>query len=272
MRNSLNNWIYNVMPGWVERILYLKITHPRQEKTSGEEAKILESAEVLTDEYLDYPLKIFKWGNGNRSILLVNGWDGNPSYFAKMARRLSNQGYTVYAFEFPNKRLGLRPGINPYLYSQIIGHLIDRLKVDHVAAHCLGALATIYALFEQRNFLLDRFLLISPFDRFQDYLDDFTNKNHVPQELKHALISRLNTDMRGIHRWNMCDLIPYVRNLINRVLIIHDKKDLVVPYSVAERIAKKWHRVTLHSVENIGHREALNSPVAIKKALDFFSN
>lgn len=271
MRNRVNDWIYTTLPGWVEKAAYLKIIHPRGKKISLEDEFIFSKAEILTSQFQGFQLKVFKWGKGRKSILLVNGWDGQPGYFAKMASSFSRQGYVVYAFELPNRKMGLRSLIYPYQYSQIIYYLIDYLKVDHVASHCLGGLATTYALFEQRNFQLDRFLLISTLNRFQNYIGDISLKNNISDDLRLALTSRLDMDMKGIHRWNMCNLIPYVRSLVNKVLVIHDRQSSVLPYLVAEKITSKWHGALLHPIDNIGHKEALKSSAAIDKALEFFT-
>src|SRR6478609_3042547 len=57
-----------------------------------------------------HDLATYRWGGGDRTVLLLHGWRGRASQFAPLVRELVAEGFHVVAFDAPAH--GDSPGRN----------------------------------------------------------------------------------------------------------------------------------------------------------------
>ncbi|MGV9195387.1 alpha/beta hydrolase [Microbacterium sp. MC2] len=68
----------------------------------------------------------YEWGDGDRTVVLIHGWNGRASQFATLARELVAEGYRVVAFDAPAH--GASSGRHTYIHDWTA-----RLSVEHAA-------------------------------------------------------------------------------------------------------------------------------------------
>lgn len=89
---------------------------------------------------------IYEWGHGERTILLVHGWQGRATQFAPLVRELAAQGFRVVSFDAPahGASAGRRTDLRDWL--EIIGRLQTQYGSFHaIIGHSLGAIAALTA-------------------------------------------------------------------------------------------------------------------------------
>ena len=57
-------------------------------KIRSHEKDQLEKAQKENFAYIDFNIQLYKWGNGEKHILLVHGWEGHAGNFADLIQRL----------------------------------------------------------------------------------------------------------------------------------------------------------------------------------------
>lgn len=120
-------------------------TRPRMPVRS-DDAETHAAAERGTVNVRGLELATYGWGSGEDTVLLVHGWRGRASQFARLVRGLVAAGFRVVAFDAPGH--GASPGRHTDIRDWLAA--IDGLQRTHgrfhtVVGHSFGALATLTA-------------------------------------------------------------------------------------------------------------------------------
>ncbi len=59
--------------------------------------------------------------------------------------------------------------------------------------------------------------------------------------------------------------------IFEKAMLVHDKKDEVVPYSDALKIIEAWDKAVLLSAEGYGHYRIIKNPDVVKHVVDFIT-
>lgn len=89
---------------------------------------------------------IYHWGRGDRTVLLMHGWQGRSSQFAPLVRELVAEGFRIVAFDAPAHGAsdGRRTDIRDWV--SIARQLEQRYGAFHaIVGHSFGALAALVA-------------------------------------------------------------------------------------------------------------------------------
>lgn len=89
---------------------------------------------------------VYNWGSGDRTVLLMHGWQGRASQFAPLVRELVAEGLRVVAFDAPAHGAsdGRHTDIRDWI--SIAGQLEQRYGGFHaIVGHSFGALAALSA-------------------------------------------------------------------------------------------------------------------------------
>ncbi|UVJ39860.1 alpha/beta fold hydrolase [Arthrobacter sp. CJ23] len=91
---------------------------------------------------------VYEWGRGNKTVLLVHGWQGRASQFAALVRELRAEGLAVVAFDAPAN--GDSEGRGTYIldYIEAIRQLQPEEGFHAIVAHSFGVLAALSAVNE----------------------------------------------------------------------------------------------------------------------------
>src|SRR5690606_27016727 len=85
--------------------------------------------------------------------------------------------------------------------------------------------------------------------------------------LEDAMVARVEARYRL--RLDELDVTVDAKNLHAPLLVIHDREDAVVPFSVGASIARAAPRGELVEVEGLGHRAILRAPGVLSSVLRF---
>lgn len=104
---------------------------------------------------------------------------------------------------------------------------------------------------------------------------DFVANRKNVEEFKKFFISNPNPPLLEglIHRWHALEAFnsrPYLKNIRAKTLLISTKRDLLVPFSDTESIAKQISGSKLLLIQEEGHNPLLEVPEKLAKALHEF--
>ncbi len=203
-------------------------------------------------------------GDGRR-VLIVPGHDGHYRQFARMVRALQRAGAEVDLLILPGH---LRPARSicsmRHITRAILAAERDHGPYDGIAAHCVSANATLFAL--QDGLTCARLALIStPVDLKrlvrsggQQYglsgrsLDRFVSR-----------VSRLGAPYALDTPW-----VPIAKARSELLLMVHARDDWAAPASDIHALAACWRGAETAILDHGGHNSILSSRTAVARITD----
>lgn len=249
-----------------DRAFRLFIT-PQTRRVSNRDQDVMNAAERLHATYTDGSLVGYGWGEGP-TIMLVHGWEGSARNFTKLVMPLVEAGFRVIAFDAPAHGASDGKTSNMIEYSRILSALITEFGPVHgVVAHSLGGAAVVLMMGTTKHYRIKRLVLVNTPCEFSDVMARFANfLNLGERTLQH--MHRLTQKRLGIpaSALSVKAMIPYIGT---PGLVIHDRRDPVIPFSDGETIADHWPEGDLIATDGLGHNGALRHPEIIEQMVGF---
>ncbi|WP_318204964.1 alpha/beta hydrolase [Streptomyces sp. SCL15-4] len=214
----------------------------------------------------------YAWGDGERPVLLVHGWESRASRYAKLITRLLALGYSPVSFDAPGH--GESGGDTTTLaeYRALIGAL-HRAHGDFAAVvgHSFGALALFLSLPE--GLRAGRIVAVSTVPDFSYLVDSFSAHRALDARTDAELRHRLDRDLYpGEDMWTRFSVLHHAPHVRVPVLLIHDENDEAVGAEQAERLAGGFaDRARLVLTRRLGHRRVLGSPLVVDTIAGFLT-
>jgi pimeloyl-ACP methyl ester carboxylesterase len=206
----------------------------------------------------------YEVGEGPRTALLIHGWAGSSRQYRRMAARLAEEGYRSVVIDLPAH--GRDAGRRTHLYEiasviEAAGRSLGRL--DIVAAHSLGAMATAVAL--QGTLRTDRLVFLAPGLRPHHALDTFSGMLALRPTVKRAIERAMETRF-GPDVWERIPRDMLEMPVPGQTLVIHDAEDDMVPIEHSRLLSTHWDR-ELVSTRGHGHNGVLRATETIDKVV-----
>lgn len=212
-------------------------------------------------------VKVYRWGQGERRVLLVHGWGSRASHFEALATELEARGYRVVSFDAPGHgRSGGVLSSAPAMAGAIRVVVAQEGEFQAVVAHSLGAVATSIVLDKElrveRAALLGSCCWVEPLARafaHQQGADDETTQAMVDLARKEFLVGEISAELSARRFGN----IP--------VLMMHDPADKEMPYEHTAALAAAWPGAKVVDTPGVGHRRILRAREIIARTIEHFA-
>ncbi|MDM7861157.1 alpha/beta hydrolase [Alteromonas sp. ASW11-36] len=221
--------------------------------------KTIQSNIPAPDELLRLPsgAHLYKWkGNGQKTVLLVHGWNGSFEDFKELFRKLVERNMTIYGVSPAGYGPSNEEISHPKLFVDAIieaQHSISK-TIDVGIGHSMGAGALALAASQCK--IANKLILISSPSSFLDVVKRFAFAIKLGRRAKRLFLDQVEI-LVGKH--NEVEVAEKVRLLDVPCTIIHDIFDSQVPYTNALRLADNIKYSTLYPTENMGHKRLLSS-------------
>jgi pimeloyl-ACP methyl ester carboxylesterase len=237
------------------------------------EEAILDQAEVSRivitpgTENEEEDIAVYRWGNGERRILLVHGWAGKAAQFFALIGTLRENGFSVVAFDAPAH--GNSSGVlaSGPAFARAARMVSERHGPFYgVVAHCLGAAGIAIAL--AQGLKVQRVVLLAPAAFIEPLLETFIKLRELPDPLAAALRERFAARYStGIIS------VPLLAKAFHKVpaLIFHDPDDSEMAFSHGESIAQSWPESKLVPASSVGHWRILRDQTVIEGTIAFLA-
>ncbi|MGW6979420.1 alpha/beta hydrolase [Streptomyces sp. NPDC054932] len=235
-----------------------------------EEAEVMARAERGRMVVHGTAVTTYRWGDGERPVLIVHGWSSRASRLAGFVEALRAQGRTVVAFDAPGH------GESDGRASTILDYraIIGRLQAEHgdfsaVVAHSFGVLATFSMLHD--GIRADRVVCIGGVADFDHLVDRFRAGLNLDEGVGRAL--RAHVERRLFPGdpdvWQRLDA-RRLTDVRAPILLVHDTEDDVIDPAQSRAIATAYGpQARLIETTGLGHRRILADPDVIGTAVEF---
>lgn len=206
-------------------------------------------------------------GEGDQTVVLMHGWEGRATQFARFVPHLLARGVRVIGVDGPAHGHARGKVADPYLFAETLHDVATRFGPLHGAiGHSMGGGAIAIAVASQ--LALDRAVLIASPSSMHDVLHRFAHAMQMPQGVTQHFVERLRTQVarRGHSTVDLPDLL---HSVTTAGLVIHARDDREVPFSDGERLATAWPGARLVAVDGVGHRRILRDDDVVHAAIEF---
>nr|WSX48930.1 alpha/beta fold hydrolase [Streptomyces sp. NBC_00974] len=261
-----------VAPGPVGRVAFALFVRPLgRPKVRPGEAEVM--ARAVTGRLVVDGIAVttYRWGDGDRPVLIVHGWSSRVSRFAGFVEALRAQGRSVVSFDAPGH--GESGGRATTILRQ--REIIRRLHARHgdfsaVLAHSFGVVATFFAL--RDGIRADRIVGIGAIADFDFLAARFRANLGLNQAVEDAMRRHVQRRLFPAEPdvWPRFGVGHHPEEVPSDILLVHDADDDIAAPSQSRAIAAAYgDRARLIETRGLGHRRILADPEIIATAAEF---
>ncbi|EPR70132.1 putative hydrolase [Winogradskyella psychrotolerans RS-3] len=224
---------------------------PRKGRYNDEQKRIIDSAFYEEINYNNLDIATYRWVGKGKTVLLAHGWESNASRWEYILKDLRSQDYNIIALDAPAHGRSDSKQFNAILYSEFINVVANKFQPDVLIGHSVGGMSCVFYMHKYQLPSIKKMILLGApahftgvFDRYKSMMG-FNNK--VSNGLDNIIIERFGQPVAYFSAANFTESIKV------KGLIIHDKKDRIIPYEDAQLIANRYKNAELISTTGFGH-------------------
>lgn len=211
-------------------------------------------------------LSAISWGDSERKILLVHGWESRATQVSGFAEKFVEAGFQVIALDGPAHGQSAGKQANPLMFAKAVVQANSELgPFETIIGHSMGGSAVAIALSEGVE--SKKVVLISSPSSIESVLKRFAKFIGLPTKSTQRFLNLVGENVgRSAESLNIAKLI---QSNSSKGLIIHDKDDIEIPYADAKTIEQNWKGAKLISTQGYGHRSILRQKDVWASIMDF---
>lgn len=241
---------------------------PRQGRYNAEQESFINSAKKTILNYNDIQIATYNWKGNSKTVLLAHGWESNTHRWEDLIIKLKELDYNIIALDAPAHGNSSGKQFNAVLYSECINIVTKHYNVDILIGHSVGGMASGFFQYNYQNPDLEKIISLGApatfTGVFKRYVDMMGYNKRVENGLNNLVVKRFN------QKPSYFSLAEFSKKIKTKTLLIHDKKDKIIPYSDAELIAKNHKNAKLIATNGFGH--GLRNEAVYNHVLDFIAN
>lgn len=262
------NFLGIVAPKTAGKKGFLIFCRPFRAPLNSKQLEFLNSAEKFTIAHNDNSIQGYKWGNGEKKILFIHGWQSHTYRWKAYIESLSKNDYTIYALDAPGHGQSTGSFLSVPVYSDLIEKLTHQTgEIDTAVAHSIGAFSLLYTFYRKNDLKVNNIILMAAPGEAKDFVDVF----RTTLSLNDRTV-KLVTD-HFMKRYNVTpeffSAIKFADSVKAKSLLIHDEGDDEAPYQYAVQLSKALKNSRLITTQGFGHNLKSNS--VVKEVSDFIA-
>lgn len=246
-----------VSPKLAANIAFKLFCTPINKKLRDREIEVIKTAQSENIQFEDTFIKKYTWGKGNKTALLVHGWESNAGSLGAFVKILNENNYKVIAFDCPAH--GQSGGKQTTLFRNSDAALLICNQIGHIdlaITHSFGSVVLMNAILHNKEISLNKLIMVTTPNEMKKAFDDFYYllriNIKVQQKMEQKVEKMYQVKIKDMTASMLCHQIH-----LEHVMIIHDPKDKVIPFHNAETVANSLKNCKLIPIENAGHYKIL---------------
>lgn len=272
----MKNYLPKIIGAFVNFLVYLSpkraaklaidlFSTPRKGRTTPIESEYLKTALQGNIQFEGISIKTYHWKGNKETILLAHGWESNSFRWKDLIELLKNQNYNIVALDAPAHGSSSGKFFNAILYSECINLVVKKFNVHTIIGHSVGGMATVFFQHKYQIRSIERLVLLgAPADFlgvFNRYESMMGYNKRVSEALKSHVLKHFG------HLPEYFSPAEFSKDIIAKALIIHDKKDRIIPYKDGLKFKQNYVNSKFIATTGFGH--GLKSGIVYQHILDF---
>ncbi len=263
-----------VFPRIAAKAAYYLFTKPRVRAVHRYSDEIIESARLFEVLYGKIILKCYEWGRGEKTVLLVHGWESRGTAMRTFVPGLLEAGYRVVAMDGPAHGNSGGKHTNLPEFAGAVRAVINQVGPVHgIITHSFGGATSTYALAHLDNSIeIEKLVLIGVPASTRKVVADYMDLIKLPPRAREVFKNMMRKKVNGLS-FDQTDLLNALETVhVSEVLVVHDKFDLSVPFDSAEAIFERYDHASMLVTQGYGHYKLMKHPDVIERVVDFVAN
>ncbi|GAA3637497.1 alpha/beta hydrolase family protein [Flavivirga jejuensis] len=240
---------------------------PQKGRLNEEEVQYLSTAIQEDIIHENISIKTYYWKGKKDTILLAHGWESNAYRWKPLIEILKSLGYTIITLDAPAHGDSGGKLFNAILYSECISVIAKKFKANAIIGHSVGGTATIFSQYKTPLESIKKLVSLGAPSDFVDIFKRYEvmmgyNKK-VSQAIKQFLLRKYN------HLPEYYSAANFSKEIKAKILVIHDKKDRIIPYTDGLKFKKNYETVQFIGTKGFGH--GLKNDIVYNHIVDFLN-
>jgi predicted alpha/beta hydrolase family esterase len=248
---ALINFIGVFNSAYASKLALQLFSKPRGGQLTPNGKLFLDTATKTTLYYNNLPIQTYHWKGSKETVLLAHGWESNSNRWRYEIEKLQTEGYTIIALDGPAHGGSGSATFNAILYSEFINVVSQTFKPTFFIGHSVGAMAVIIFLQKQIYKDAKKIVLLGAPSAFTGIMERYSTMMGYSKTIDDGIDTHVKHKFG--HPCSYFSTANFVSNIDSEGLIIHDKKDPIIPYQDALDIDAQFKNAQLISTESFGH-------------------
>jgi pimeloyl-ACP methyl ester carboxylesterase len=226
-------------------------SRPRKIKIKELEKDFLMTAFIEDVDYEHLNIMTYRWLGKKETVLLAHGWESNSFRWKPLIERLKKLDYNVVALDAPAHGRSSGKLFNAVLYSECINVVAKKFNANIIIGHSVGGMATAFCKSKYELPSVNKLILLGAPSNFVGVFSRYTTmmgyNKRVSIAMDELVLERFKEKPEHF------SAARFLENENTEGLLIHDKKDRIIPYSDAEDFKNYYEKATLIATEGFGH-------------------
>lgn len=241
---------------------------PRKGRYSDHQKKVISSALFEELKFDTVNIATYRWTGKGKTILLAHGWESNTSRWDYILEDLKAQDYNIIALDAPAHGRSSGKQFNAVLYSECINLVAKKFKPQVLIGHSVGGMASVFCMHNHQLTSVKQMILLGAPAHFTGVFSRYKTmmgyNKRISNGLDKIVYERFGKPVAYFSAANFTESIKA------KGLIIHDKKDRIIPYEDAQLIANRYSNSELITTTGFGH--GLKDESLTPKIIDFIND
>ncbi|WP_179345497.1 alpha/beta fold hydrolase [Winogradskyella ursingii] len=224
---------------------------PRKGRYSENQEAIVNSAKFEELQYENLKIATYRWKGTGKTILLAHGWESNASRWNYLLDALKAENYNIITLDAPAHGHSESRQFNAILYSEFINVVAQKFQPEVILGHSVGGMATVFCQYKYKIPSVKKVVLLGSPAHFTGVFARYKSmmgyNRRISNGMEKLVQERYNKPTDYFSAAN------FTKDFDIDGLIIHDKKDRVIPYEDALLFDKKFKNSELITTEGFGH-------------------
>jgi len=265
--SSLNVLSY-VAPRFASKKAIKLFSTPRKGQLEDSGIPILQSAYFEELEFGNLSIATYRWIGKNKTVLLAHGWESNATRWYKLIKKLKKLDYNIIALDAPAHGKSGGQEFNAILYSEFIFKVAKKYTPEIIIGHSVGGMATIFGQHKYKLPSVKKIVLLGAPAHFKGLYARYVKLMGYNKKITESMNALI--EVRFGYHPNYFSTAKFSENIAASGLIIHDRKDTIIPYDEALLMQKHYKNSQLISTTNLGH--SLNDATVNENIINFIKN
>ena len=241
---------------------------PRKGRYNDVNKRIIETAFFEEITHNNQDIAIYRWVGKGKTVLLAHGWESNTSRWEYLLEDLKAQDYNIVSLDAPAHGRSDGKQFNAILYSEFINVVAKKFQPEILIGHSVGGMASVFCLHNHKLPSIKKLVLLGAPAHFTGVFSRYKQmmgfNNRISNALDSIVLERFGKPVDYFSSAN------FTKSIEAKGLIIHDKKDKIIPYEDGQLIASLYKNSELISTSGFGH--GLKDKSLTPKIIEFINN
>lgn len=211
-------------------------------------------------------IQLYKWGQGDKKILFVHGWQSHTYRWKKYIEELDKGEFTIYSLDAPGHGLSTGKFMSLPLYSEVVEKMIRQLGVmDAVVSHSIGGFTSIYTFHQHPELAPKKLVTLASPGEVKEFFHFYKAQLGLSERALKWTLAHFKKEIGFSPDFFSAPV--FAATLTSQGLLIHDEKDDETSVDNSKAIHKSWKNSTLVITKGKGHN--LRSEEVVSQVVNF---